>query len=102
MKTKFVYEYFWSVENEAEGIATYPFEFSSKDDFILMVLEAIDKHKQDCINHWGKSEGLLYYRNGYIKILGLDLNVGFLEDSVEHNIFTLEEWFEKKKLKNEN
>jgi hypothetical protein len=78
---------------------TIPFEYSSKDDFILMVLDKIFDHKVQCILEHGKKDGSEWYRNGYIEVFNnYNINVGSLEDSIEYNVFTLEEWFDKKKM----
>lgn len=76
-----------------------PFEYSCKEDFQFMVLEEIDKHKKECIKQYGHAGGQEYYRNGYIKILNGEYNVGSLEDWIDH-IYELDEWFELEKLKN--
>lgn len=95
MKLVFEYEstdgYTYSCTN------TVPFEYSSVLEFQYMVLEKIKEHKQKCIKEYGKKDGSEWYRNGEINILGHDRNVGQLEDSIEHNVFTLEEWFDKNK-----
>ena len=96
---KLVFEYHWSVEGEAEGTCTIPFEYSSIEDFQFMVLEKIKEHKERFIKEKGKKDGIAWYRNGSVEVLGADLNVGNLEDDIEHYVFTLEDWFEQHKLK---
>lgn len=76
---------------------TIPFEYSSVMEFQMMVLDKINVHKQKCIDEYGKKDGIGWYKNGYINILGHDINVYSLEDDIEHKVFTLEEWFDKNK-----
>ncbi len=94
--TKFILYYSWGNEGES-GICVYPFEYSSKDDFCLLVLDMIEKHKQECIKAYGKKNGELWYKNGYITVLGQDISVEYVED-IERCVYTLDEWFEANKL----
>jgi len=76
---------------------TIPFEYSSIDDFQFMVLEKIKEAKELCIEQYGAKDAEVYYRNGNIKLFGFsDMNIGNLEDSID-NVYTLEDWFNKKK-----
>ncbi len=95
---KLVFEYESSDGCTYSCTNTIPFEYSSKDDFILMVLDKLDIHKKECILQHGKKDGNEWYRNGEVEILPkYFLNVGNIEDNIEYNVFTLEEWFDKKK-----
>jgi hypothetical protein len=96
---KLVFKYRWYVEHVAEGTETIPFEYSSKEDFQYFVLEEIKNFKDECIKEHGEKDGEMWYRNSYIKILDCDMNIGDLEDCIEHNVFELDEWFEKLKKK---
>ena len=66
-----------------------PFEYSSKDDFILYVLELIEKAE--------KNKRKTHF-NEYISLFGFDIEVSHLY-SIENLVFTLEEWFENEKEK---
>ena len=96
---KLIYEHYWCDPWVASGTITIPFEYSSIVDFQYFVLEEIEKHKQECIKQYGKKEGSIYYTNGYIEILGHELNVGDLESNIEDRVYTLEDWFEKNAIK---
>lgn len=78
----------------------YPFEYSSKDDFIFFVLEEIDKCKERNIKEYGKKDGSIYYLNNYITIFDdITIKVDSLIDYIKQNIYTLDEWFELNKCK---
>jgi len=94
---KIVFEYYWG-DYEASGIATIPFEYSSIEDFQYMVLEKIKEHKEQCIEKYGKKDGSEWYRNGSIEILNESFEVGNLEESIEYNVYELNEWFERNKI----
>lgn len=90
---KIVFRYNWSVEWVASGIDTIAVEYESIDKLMFDALELIKEYKKTC-------EQPEYYRNGHIKFLDREFNVGDLEDSIhESNFFTLEQWFEKHKIK---
>ena len=91
---KLVLEIHWCVEYEASGIHTIPFEYSSIEDFQYMVLEKIKEYKEQ---QEEKNKG--WYRNGYLTILGEDYNIGDLEDSIEHYVYELNDWFERNKVR---
>lgn len=63
---------------------TIPFEYSSKDDFCLKVLDDIQKGKEK--------------RPDYpmVEVLGVTKNCEDVED-IEHQVFTIDEWFNKNK-----
>lgn len=88
---KLVFEIHWCVEYVASGIHTIPLEYSSIEDFQYMVLEKIKEYKEQCENEE-------WYRNGYIEILGHEYNIGDLEDSIEYNVYELNDWFERNKI----
>jgi hypothetical protein len=96
---KLVFEYYYTDGCTFECTSTIPLEYSSKDDFILMVLDKIDSYRNECIEQYGKKDGKEWYRNGSISILRQEYNVGNLEDCIEHRVYELEEWFETKKNK---
>lgn len=75
---------------------TIPFEYSSVMEFQLMVLDKVEEYKQKCILDYGRKDGNIWYRNGHIKILDTEINVGHLIDNID-NVFTLDEWFNKNK-----
>lgn len=63
-------------------IIPIPFEYTSKDDFVLYVFSLIDEAKS---------------KNEYfIRIFNLIIPIQELQD-IEHQITTLEEWFETEK-----
>lgn len=70
--------------------ATIPFEYSSKDDFCYEILERIEKSKGVLNSIKGN------YRSIYLEVFNYDINITELED-IENMVFTLDEWFEKKK-----
>lgn len=76
---------------------TLPFEYSSVVDFQYMVLEKVAKQKEKSISHYGKKDGAEWYRNGYIDVLGCDINTGDAEEYIENGVLTLDEWFDKNK-----
>jgi len=68
-------------------IDTIPFEFSSKDDFVLEILERVEKAKKN--------------KEHYIKLSDMERMISIEDaESIEGNVFTLEEWFEKYKVEN--
>jgi len=91
---KLVFQYYWSDDCICSGTATIPFEYSSIDDFIFMILQKTEEYRKNYIEKYGDDK---FYRNGYIEILGIDINVGDLEYIIESNssVYTLEDWFEK-------
>jgi hypothetical protein len=64
---------------------TVPFEYSSKDDFILYVWGLIDEAKKKNPNYPS------------INVLGYEDLSGETIANVENDIFTLDEWFEQNK-----
>ena len=94
---KLVFEYHWG-DYEASGISTIPFEHSSIEDFQYMVLEKIKEYKEKCIKEYGEKDGSKWYRNGGIEILNDCFEVGNLEDSIEYNVYELNDWFERNKI----
>lgn len=87
---KLVWEYY-----KTDGISygydiTIPFEYSSKDDFCLAVLEKCDAARKS----GGMFPTVMLFEQLDDHIAVEDL------DDIEKQVFTLEEWFEYKKLKN--
>ena len=94
---KLVFEYQWC-GFEASGTETICVEYESIIAFQCMVLDLIAKYKEECCNKYGAEDGESWYRNGEISILGTFYNVGNVEDDIETCVYTLEDWFEKKKI----
>jgi hypothetical protein len=78
---KLIYRYSWGGE-PCSGTEIIPFEYKGKDEFIYDVLKRFDK------KHFKK--------NNYADLFGQYLNENDIKD-IEHNVFTLEEWFIKEK-----
>ena len=78
---KLIYKYSWGGE-PCSGTSIIPFEYKGKDEFVYDVLKRFDKK--------------FFKKHNYVEILGQYLNEGDIND-IEHNIFTLEEWFIKEK-----
>jgi hypothetical protein len=79
---KLIYRYSWGGE-PCSGTEIIPFEYKGKDEFIYDVLKRFDK------KHFKK--------NNYVDLFGQYLNENDIKD-IEHNVFTLEEWFIKEKM----
>jgi hypothetical protein len=81
---KLVFEYNWSIPWEANGTEVFAFEYESKIAFQCYVLDLIKKSKKNDVPFvlfdWG-------------------FDTSEIEKEIEHNVYTLEEWFEKKKIK---
>lgn len=78
---KLIYKYSWGGE-PCSGTEIIPFEYKAKDEFVYDILKRFDK------KHFKK--------HNYVEILGQYLNEDDITN-IEHNIFTLEEWFIKEK-----
>ncbi len=97
---KLVFEFTTGDGCTFETTITIPFEYITKEDFILSILYKIDERKKECIAEYGKKNGEEWYRNGEIVVFkDYAINVGDLEDNIEHRVYQLEEWFEKQKMK---
>lgn len=94
---KLVYEIFWDEPYVASGTHTLCFEYSSIEDFQLMVLQKIEDYKSEYIKLNGKRDGKRYYRFCQIELFGKYFDIGDLEDSIESSVHPLEGWFEKNK-----
>lgn len=94
--TKLIFEYYWGDGYTCSGTETIPFEWSSVEDFQLMVLGEIEEYRKLYFTKYNTDK---YYRNGSILIIGRDFNVGNLEDSIENYVYELNDWFETKKYK---
>lgn len=82
---KLVFEHNWDVPHEASGTEVFAFEYESKIAFQCHALDLIKKSKKNggpvVLFHWA------FYDE--IKLV----------DEIEHNVYDLEDWFEKKKQK---
>jgi len=78
---KLIYRYDWGGE-PCGGTEYIPFEYKGKDEFVYDVLKRFNKK--------------YFKEHNYAEILGQYLNEGDIND-IEHNVFTLEEWFSKRK-----
>ena len=78
---KLIYSYSWGGE-PCSGTAIIPFEYKGKDEFVYDVLKRFDKK--------------YFKKENYVDIFGQYLNEGDIND-IEHNVFTLEEWFNRTK-----
>jgi hypothetical protein len=78
---KLIYRYNWGGE-PCGGTDYIPFEYKGKDEFVYDILKRFDKK--------------FFKKHNYAEILGQYLNEGDIND-IEHNVFTLEEWFNKRK-----
>ncbi len=81
---KLIFRKNWGNESES-GIIIIPFEYFSKEDFCLSVLEKIEQHKKE--------------RN--IKLFEDYTHYGDMSEleQIEEFVYTLDEWFEKYKEK---
>jgi hypothetical protein len=78
---KLVYRHFWGGEF-CSGTEIVPFEYKGKDEFVYDVLNRFNKKyfkEHECADLFGQ---FLYEHH---------------INDVEHNVFTLEEWFIKEK-----
>ena len=78
---KLIYRYNWGGE-PCSGTAIIPFEYKGKDEFVYDVLKRFNKK--------------FFKENGHAEKFGECLTEQDIND-IEHNIFTLEEWFSKNK-----
>jgi hypothetical protein len=82
---KLIFEHNWSIPWEASGTEVFAFEYESKIAFQCYVLDLIKKSKKTgdpiVLFDWTFSDK------------------SQLEDEIEHQVYTIEEWFETKKFK---
>ncbi len=76
---KLIFVYNWGDEG-CSGMATIPFEYKSKDDFMFNILE---KFNNEC-----------FLENTYAVIMDCCLSKSEI-NSIESCIFTLDEWFNR-------
>jgi len=80
---RLIFEHFWGGE-PCSGTDMIPFEYSSKEDFVLMVLDKFDS------KYWKN--------NTFCELFGAYLYKDDI-DNLEYNIYTLDEWFERRNYK---
>jgi|688.fasta_scaffold1091039_3 hypothetical protein len=82
---KLIFEHNWSIPYESNGTEVFAVEYESKIAFQCYVFDLIKKSKNtdDTFVLFGWS----FY------------DLSELEIEIEHNVYTIEEWFEKKKQK---
>ena len=78
---KLIYRYNWGGE-PCSGTAIIPFEYEGKDECVYDILKRFNKK--------------FFKEHGHAEIFGEWLTEQDIND-IEHNIFTLEEWFSKNK-----
>lgn len=78
---KLIYRYNWGGE-PCSGTSIIPFEYKGKDEFVYDILKRFNKK--------------FFKEHGHAEIFGEWLTEPDIND-IEHNIFTLEEWFSKNK-----
>lgn len=97
---RLVYKYNWVCDHVASGTVTIPFEYLSILEFQYMVLEKLKVHKDEYMHtygmKYGKKEALAHYSNSTILLFGYNIKVEDLEN-IEHDVYTLEDWFDKNK-----
>ena len=74
-------------EGAACGTNYFPFEYSSKEDFVLMVLEQNLKKAEENPSH----TILVKMFTDELYLTGYDII------EIENNVYTLDEWFERNK-----
>jgi hypothetical protein len=80
---KLIFEHHWGDE-PCSGTDIIPFEYSSKEDFVLMILD--------------KFNSKFWKDNSFCELFGSYLYKDDIEN-LEYNVYTLDEWFERKKYK---
>ncbi len=92
---KLIYEYSWG-DIGCSGTSYIAFEYESKDKFVYDILEKFKNIKWIVYN-----EGTSW--ESHNKVLVFEENDVYLDkyelDSIEHSIYTLDEWFEHEKIK---
>jgi len=83
---KLVFKHNWGGE-PCGGTSHIPFEYENKDKFVF---DMLDKYKNFEWEYYGNTKS--EYETNQIYMFGCWLTKGELED-IEHNIFTLDEWF---------
>lgn len=89
---KLILVHFWGGE-PCGGTSIIPFEYESKEKFVFDVLEKY-KNKEWMVGTHGIFEEVEIFPNAY-------LNKWDIEE-IEHNVYELNEWFDKQKTKYEN
>ena len=82
---KLIFKYNWSIPWEASGTEVFTIECSSVLKLQIYVLDKVKEARKE---------------SSYITLFNFDFyNLDDLEYQIEHNVFTLEEWYEKNKIK---
>ena len=92
---KLIFNYHWDDPYVASGTETILFEYSSIEDFQLMVLEKIEEHRKECVEKYKNKYG---YRYDYLTILDRSIRIEDLEDTILNSVFELDTWFEQNKI----
>lgn len=87
---KLIYEHYFTDGYTYGNTVVFPFEYSSKDDFVLEILNRIDNAKD--LNRTPQHSPIVYFLG-----LEISLNDDFRAEDVEKNVYTLEEWFDQDK-----
>jgi hypothetical protein len=81
---KLIFTYYWNIPWEASGTEVFTIECSSKLKLQIYVLDKVKEARKE---------------TSYINLFNFDFyNLDELERQIEHNLFTLEEWYEKNKI----
>ena len=81
---KLIFKYEWSIPWETSGTETFIIECASK---IKLQVYVLDKVKEARKNH------------SHITLFNFEFyNLDDLEYQIEHNVYTLDEWYEKNKI----
>jgi hypothetical protein len=90
---KLIYEYSYGDGYTYSGIDAIPFEYESKEKFVF---DALEKYKDHPWKHY--REGTFEHSTSKVEIFP-EVEISKFElESIEHSVYTLEEWFEKGKL----
>jgi hypothetical protein len=92
---KLIYTYCWGEEGSS-GTSYIPFEYESKEKFLFDVFEKF----KDFDFNLNKDKGSFAYPNTAKLFPSNDIFIDKCDfDSLEYNICTLDEWFERMKIK---
>jgi hypothetical protein len=95
---KLIFTYCWGDEG-CSGTAYIPFEYESKEKFVFDMLEKYPSKIKNYPHAESNSKTeyeTAYYRHETISLFGNYVTQSEI-DSLEHNVSTLEEWFERNK-----
>lgn len=89
-----VFIHYWVSEPES-GTSYTPFSYESKDQFIFDMLE---KYKDEVWTYYGTNKREYSdYDTSSVEVLGHHISKGELNE-LEHNIVTLQEWFNREEF----